>query len=77
MIREAPRKRRPGGKRLVEEKSFKTRVKLSMRKSKEWMVRKDVRARPSSVVACLLVENSREQEHMARKDLLVILRLSC
>ena len=43
MIREAPRKRRLGGIRFVEEKSFKTRVKLSMRKSKEWIVRKDVR----------------------------------
>ena len=43
MIREAPRKRSLRGVRLVKKEGFKTRMKLRVRKSKEWMVRKDVR----------------------------------
>jgi hypothetical protein len=38
VIRDAPRKRRLRGIRLVKKECFKTSMKLRMRKSKEWMV---------------------------------------
>jgi hypothetical protein len=43
VIREAPRKRRLRGVRLMKWECFKTSMKLKRRKSKARMVRKDVR----------------------------------